>query len=259
MVDALSGVWTVEHDGTYRTSTDPSGNSTVEEFNFREDTVKFTDQLGNVTEYVFNITLGKLDNVTNALGDVTQYFYNVMGFMTSIVDANGHWTNFTYDSFARLKTVVLPLGLIIWGFLATGITPLLDNLVAEAWFSWLPEWFFIFDLSQLGEYARPVLMLTFIIGLIVNGFALPFVEELYFRGYLLPRLERFGKWAPLINVSLFSLYHFWTPWQFISRVLWLPPWVYTTWRKQNIYLMMIAHCAANTLGWLLIWGLILGQ
>jgi len=36
------------------------------------------------------------------------------------------------------------------------------------------------------------------------------------------------------------------------------PWVYTAWRKQNIYLIMITHCAANTLGWLLTWGLILG-
>ena len=128
----------------------------------------------------------------------------------------------------------------------------------QAWFSWLPEWFAIFDIEQLQRYARPTLLITFWVGLIVNGFALPIVEELYFRGYLLSRLERFGKWAPLINVSLFSLYHFWTPWQAVSRILWLLPWVYTTWRKQNIYLMMIAHCTANTLGWLFTWGLIFG-
>jgi hypothetical protein len=39
------------------------------------------------------------------------------------------------------------------------------------------------------------------------------VEEYYFRGYLLPRLSRFGSLAPVINVALFSLYHFFTPWQ----------------------------------------------
>lgn len=153
---------------------------------------------------------------------------------------------------------VIPLALVIWGFLATGVTPLLDKLIANTWFSWLPEWFFIFDLSQFDGYARPALLLTFWVGLIVNGFALPIVEELYFRGYLLPRLDHFGKWAPLVNASLFSLYHFWTPWQAISRILWMLPWVYTVWRKQNIYLIMIAHCGANTIGWLLTWGLILG-
>ncbi|HEX9840115.1 MAG TPA: CPBP family glutamic-type intramembrane protease, partial [Anaerolineales bacterium] len=63
----------------------------------------------------------------------------------------------------------------------------------------------------------------------------------------------------LINITLFSLYHFWTPWQFFSRIVWLLPWGYVVWRKKNIYLMMIAHCASNILGWLLTWGLILGN
>jgi len=158
----------------------------------------------------------------------------------------------------KWQYVVIPLGLVVWGFLATGVTPLLDNVIAKAWFSWLPEWFFIFDPAQVEGFTRSALIVTFVVGLFVNGFALPILEELYFRGYLLPRIERFGNWAPLINVSMFSLYHLWTPWQAISRILWMLPWVYTAWRKQNIYLIMIAHCAANTLGWLLTWGLILG-
>jgi len=153
---------------------------------------------------------------------------------------------------------VIPLGLVIWGFLANGITAILDQAIAQAWFAWLPEWFFILDLAQFAAYARPALLLTFFVGLVVNGIALPLVEELYFRGYLLPRLARFGKWAPLINLSLFSLYHFWAPAQLLSRIVWMLPWVYLTWYKRNIYLLVITHCAANTLGWLLTWGLILG-
>jgi len=154
---------------------------------------------------------------------------------------------------------VIPLGLVVWGFLATGFTPVLDTVIASAWFSWLPEWFFIFDLRQFADYSQSALLLTFVAGLIVNGITLPLVEELYFRGYLLPRLGRFGKWAPAINASLFSLYHFWTPWQVVSRIVWLLPWVYTAWTKRNIYLIIITHCLANTLGWLLTWGLILSH
>jgi hypothetical protein len=179
--------------------------------------------------------------------------------------ARRHNQNFSLDGVVLYRQplpiwqyLAIPLVLVIWGFLATGLTPLLDNLIAQAWFAWLPGWFLIFNASQLQAFARPALLLTFWVGLLVNGFALPVIEELYFRGYLLPRLERFGAWAPLINVSLFSLYHFWTPWQVFSRILWLLPWVYTTWRKQNIYLMMIAHCSANVLGWLLFWGRVLG-
>ena len=159
----------------------------------------------------------------------------------------------------KWQYVIIPLGLVIWAFLATFATSMLDGAIAKAWFSWLPEWFFFFDLTQYDGVARPVLMLTFFVYLVVNGLALPIVEELYFRGYLLPQLERYGKWAPLNNLSLFSLYHFWTPWETISRIFWMIPWVYAVWRKRNIFLIIIAHCAANTIGSLLTWGLILSS
>lgn len=163
------------------------------------------------------------------------------------------------DPLPKWQYLIIPLGLVIWAFLATFFTSMLDGAIAKAWFSWLPDWFFIFDLSQYDGYARPALMLTFYVYLVVNGLALPIVEELYFRGYLLPQLERYGKWAPWINVSLFSLYHFWTPWEAISRILWMLPWVYAAWRKRNIYLIIMTHCAANTIGSLLTWGLILSS
>ena len=47
----------------------------------------------------------------------------------------------------------------------------------------------------------------------------PTVEELYFRGPLLPRIDRLGAWAPVLNSGLFALYHFWSPWQLPVRLL----------------------------------------
>jgi membrane protease YdiL (CAAX protease family) len=44
------------------------------------------------------------------------------------------------------------------------------------------------------------------------------VEEMYFRGYLLPRISRLGAWAPLVNTVLFSLYHLFTPWLNVGRI-----------------------------------------
>ena len=90
-----------------------------------------------------------------------------------------------------------------------------------------------------------------------NGVLGPVVEELYFRGYLLPRLERFGRWAPLLNVVLFSLYHFWTPWQFFSRIVVLVPMVYAVWWKRNIYLGIITHSVLNIIGLLFTLALLL--
>ena len=44
------------------------------------------------------------------------------------------------------------------------------------------------------------------------------VEEMFFRGYLLPRISRLGAWAPLVNTVLFSLYHLFTPWLNVGRI-----------------------------------------
>lgn len=155
--------------------------------------------------------------------------------------------------------IVLPLGMVIWGFLASGALSMLDTALASAWFGWLPDWFFIFDVEQFKAFSREVLLTTFWIGLAINGLAGPIVEEFYFRGHLLPRLPASRNWSLLFNIALFSLYHFWTPWQFFSRIIWLLPWGYIVLKKNNFYLMMIAHCAGNTIGWLLTWALIFGS
>lgn len=159
----------------------------------------------------------------------------------------------------KWQYVVFPMGMVIWGFLASGALSPLDIALAQKLFNWLPDWFFLFDVEQFNASSRESLMITFWIGLIVNGFAGPIIEELYFRGFLLPRLPGPRTWSPVFNIALFSLYHFWTPWQVISRILWLLPWIYVVVKKKNIYLMMIAHCAGNTIGWLLTWALILGS
>jgi membrane protease YdiL (CAAX protease family) len=71
------------------------------------------------------------------------------------------------------------------------------------------------------------------------------VEELYFRGYLLPRLARYGWWAPAINTVLFSLYHFFTPWQNLTRILALLPMVYAVWGRRDIRIGLGAHVMLN--------------
>jgi len=71
------------------------------------------------------------------------------------------------------------------------------------------------------------------------------VEEMYFRGYLLPRISRFGAWAPLLNTALFSLYHFFNPFGFVSRIGSFLPVVYGAWWKRSIYLSMTVHVLFN--------------
>jgi membrane protease YdiL (CAAX protease family) len=100
---------------------------------------------------------------------------------------------------------------------------------------------------------------TLVLFVALNVFAGPMVEELYFRGYLLPRMSRFGRAAPLLNAVLFSLYHFWAPWQFLSRVAGVTPFAYGVWWKRNVYLGMTIHVLLNGIGTATVVALILGR
>ena len=156
--------------------------------------------------------------------------------------------------------VVFPILVVVWGVVVTGLVSPVDNLLLTKAFAWLPDWYALRDLFEIPKiYPRETLIVTAVCAVILNGIVGPVVEELYFRGHLLPRMSRFGRWAPFINVLLFSLYHFWTPWNFFSRVVLLTPMVYWVWGKRNIYIGMIAHCLLNMIGTIVLFAQLLGQ
>src|SRR5262245_1445396 len=121
-----------------------------------------------------------------------------------------------------------------------------DSYLAQTLFWWLPDWSLpATSLATISQYRQGVVVVTLLAALALS-IAAPLVEELYFRGYLLPRIPASRGWAPLINVLLFSLYHFFAPWQNISRIIAILPFVYVVSWKRNIYIGMITHTAFNT-------------
>jgi membrane protease YdiL (CAAX protease family) len=140
---------------------------------------------------------------------------------------------------------------ILWtlpGFIfAVSIFLLVSRIERPIWkiFEWVPDWFNI-DKYSPDTTKRSLLWLTVAMNFAFNGLLGPLTEELYFRGFLLPRMNKLGKLAPLVNVVLFSLYHLFTPWENVTRILAPLPFVYTVWYKKNIRIGMIIHCSANT-------------
>ncbi len=134
--------------------------------------------------------------------------------------------------------------LLIWSVMIFTLLKNFDQAIMSNFFSWLPDWFQIGQFNS-GDYSQTILTTTFILFLLLNGFAGPIVEELYFRGFLLPRMEYLKGWAPLVNVLLFSLYHFFSPWQFFTRILAFYPLAYVVRWKNNIYLSMVTHGLLN--------------
>jgi uncharacterized protein len=137
--------------------------------------------------------------------------------------------------------------LIVAAFVGFGVHRLIEPWLI-ALFGWLPEWFvFPLPVGGIHEYSAAAWIVTLCAFFLLNGVIGPVVEELYFRGFLLPRMERLGRWAPLVNATLFSIYHFWSPWQLLARIVGIGPMVYAVWWKRNVYLGMAVHCSLNTL------------
>ena len=146
-----------------------------------------------------------------------------------------------------LKQYVLLAATLLFyaNFILVVVYPPIAQMLTRTLFFWLPDWYF---LSLTLEYSKSVWLMTALFGLVVNGFVGPITEELYFRGYLLPRISRFKAWAPLINGGVFAVYHFWMPWQVPGLILSLLPAAFAIWWKKNIYLGMIIHVVGNVLG-----------
>ena len=126
------------------------------------------------------------------------------------------------------------------------VTPI-NTLITDNLFSWLPDWIFLEDESQYDAYTKSALVLVFSLQLVITGILLPWVEELYFRGYLMPRISRFDMWTPLLGGFFFALYHVWQLFGFAAVFLLGTLLGYVVWWKRDIRLSISLHVFANTL------------
>lgn len=144
------------------------------------------------------------------------------------------------------KIAALALPILAWiAFMFLAARPPVNGFFIQHFFAWMPENFldeaFLDHLSEYSPTFLRIIGVLFTLSITLGGM----VEELYFRGYLLPRMASLGGWAPFLNVLLFSLYHFWSPWENVVRLLALTPWVYATWRTRNLYLSLLIHGIIN--------------
>ena len=130
--------------------------------------------------------------------------------------------------------------------LMMALTPV-SGVFSKALFSWLPDWMFLEEQTQYLAYTKGVVLAVFSLQLVVTGVALPWVEELYFRGYLLPRLSRYEAWAPLLGGVFFGLYHVWQWFSFPTVFLTGVALGYVVWWKRDIRLSIAGHVFNNAL------------
>ncbi len=97
-------------------------------------------------------------------------------------------------------------------------------------------------------HSAAALVVTRLVSLVLGGVITPYVEELYFRGFILPRVMWLGRWAAPWTAVCFALYHVLSPWAFVSRVAILLPMSYLVARHRNITIGIVVHSVGNTVG-----------
>jgi membrane protease YdiL (CAAX protease family) len=141
--------------------------------------------------------------------------------------------------------VVVPM--LVWAFgLLFANGPLREYLARDV-FGWLPP-FLLPDWEPPHPPDRTLLLVALVLQLLVDGLAAPVAEELYFRGFLLPRLAHLGAWAPLVNTALFTVHHWWQPYNWAQILLIMLPVVYLVWWRRSVWLSVAMHCAGNSIG-----------
>ena len=127
--------------------------------------------------------------------------------------------------------------LVVVGLVFTALKPL-DVFLKEKLFFWVPN----LENGLDGNYSKTNLIITYATMLVFGVLIGPLVEELYFRGYLLPRME--GKLPGIRHSFLFAAYHIWTPWMIVTRTIGLLPLIYAV-KKKSIYIGIIVHISFN--------------
>ena len=148
----------------------------------------------------------------------------------------------------RRKLVAMVAGLIVWFVVASSALTVLDSVIYESFFTWVPfQDAGASATTYLDGYPRSILLITLAACIPLTGLSFPIIEELYFRGFLLPRLSHLGRWAPVLNAVLFSLYHFWSPWVFVSRVIFAFPAPWFVWKTRDLRLSIGMHAGTTFL------------
>ena len=134
------------------------------------------------------------------------------------------------------------------GLLSAFVAPIENQIFAEMRadvLNNLPIGFDWTNFEYLKSFSKPVLVLTCVYYGVFNVLVGPITEELFFRGYLTSHYKRQNSFTPILIAVLFSLYHFWLPFNNVFRILAFAPVAYVAYKKKNIYISIYFHCMCN--------------
>lgn len=161
----------------------------------------------------------------------------------------------------RWQYLVIGLPLIVFSMVMIGaVGPALGEALRPVLFGWVPAWFVMRpDAAMFATLSRPALMAMWVMSLVTLTLLGGITQEVYFRGFLLPRMERFGRAAAPLNAALFAIYHLTSPWSWPAFFLGSLPWAWVVRWKRSLWFGLFIHLGMLLLQWLMMTMVIFGM
>jgi len=144
----------------------------------------------------------------------------------------------------RLRSYVLlgvPIVLVSMVLMMTGLM-VVSPQIQQSFFPFIPEWMHMVQSpEELAEMPTSVLWAMFGVSLLVFALIGGGTQELYSRGFLLPRMAHFGAKAPVLNALFFAMLHLAAPWGWPIFFLTSLIWATAVWRTRSIKIGLFGH------------------
>ena len=146
--------------------------------------------------------------------------------------------------------VGLPMAVVSMVLLSAS-SAVVEPALAGALFGWVPEWLVLQPGPAGLDGASPaglraLWILSGVVGVGVGGVT----QELYHRGFLLPRSTRLGGRAVPFNAALFAVGHLNAPWGWPGFFLLSLPWAWAVHRWRSLEIGVVGHVGMLLVGWL---------
>ena len=139
--------------------------------------------------------------------------------------------------------LAIGLPLIIFGMVMIGgVTPAISLALRDAAGLDVPAWFLLEpDPAMFTQLPQAVLLTLWLMTLLSFAVVGGVTQELYARGFLLPRTAHWGWSAPFFNALLFAVLHLNAPWSWPGFFLLSLPWALLAFWKRSVWISLVGH------------------
>lgn len=141
------------------------------------------------------------------------------------------------------KFILLTVSLFLIAGIAISLCRPISNFLFDNVFGFMSNEFNL--MQDMSIFNKNIIIATIMVNFFIFTILYPIIEEFYFRGFLLCRMEWIGKYAVLLNTLLFAIYHFWSPCMIVTRTVAFLPLFYVVYKKKSLKLSITVHCLAN--------------